>query len=205
MWAGGQDTHLSGRVIESQEVLLAPYGDADCKDRSGGGERSSDYPGSGALSLPTRTRSVNPSGGARRSREMSPSSLVSGSAWGGGGPGRAVAPAAHPWPRLARRCPERSPRGLGAVAGRPWEGQGGRPSASGAREARGAGSGRGGRRRGEGSPRRAPRGPGVRPGGGARPGGGSALGGGGEGAPPKLLQSSRPGSGPLVSSSASPA
>ena len=32
---------LSRRVIESQEVLLAPYGDADCKGRNGGGERSS--------------------------------------------------------------------------------------------------------------------------------------------------------------------
>lgn len=52
MSARSPDTHLSGCVIESQEVLLAPYGDADCKGRSGGGERSSQLSRLGAVSFP---------------------------------------------------------------------------------------------------------------------------------------------------------
>jgi hypothetical protein len=50
--ARGQDTHLSSRIIQSQEVLLAPHGDADCKDRSRDGKRAHSDPGSGAISLP---------------------------------------------------------------------------------------------------------------------------------------------------------
>lgn len=94
MSARSPDTHLSGCVIESQEVLLAPYGDADCKGRSGGGERSSQLSRLGAVSFPPPgPSSPNPAGGTRaRLRGCHPFSPVPGSPGSGLRPGCDVAP-----------------------------------------------------------------------------------------------------------------